>query len=568
MATPFHHIIRTSHDLLAAIQVKSPPAPHQRHTVNPNVPKIPSLPSPTEIVDKLLERTFSPAIVQQISPLFHSAANTLYASACQTPILFMENYLNVPGESQKSSEASMERIIQTFHDHYNATLQKMLHSNVERARRFLDAQKDGKSQTAKPNRGFNQEYRPLLEKYFESNPYPSALDRALLARKSMMTARQIEVWFQNHRNRARKEGRIVRRIPPSEQSPQIPLELLEEKIPSFIIPAHERMENYKEDSSQVESDDEVNNTTVPLTFGLQSQDSNPLDMSAPPHAFPTTFKEAIKYTTFISKSNHFSCSSIDWMRKPALPSRKRKVPIDVDDLCNDFMGKLSLHGPVSKKLKRNADGSTLPWFAYKQVTPTSAPHPALIQSLYNIAPISRTHSSNPAPSRTTHQRVFQSPPLGAPSTTSLSQQNSTSGLRKIAHMPKRIPKHGSINHRGISPTVSDTASSASSHISPSSSRISSFNSSASSRRRLSSSSCSSAASSTPTTPAMMFMELPEMQPSFVSSNCSFGSDHYEDLFGDESSSLIRKYQSFSPGPRKLPFNYDFSSSPNAQVPSP
>jgi hypothetical protein len=39
-----------------------------------------------------------------------------------------------------------------------------------------------------------QEYIPLLEKYFEHNAYPSTADRAVLARISMMTARQIEVW--------------------------------------------------------------------------------------------------------------------------------------------------------------------------------------------------------------------------------------------------------------------------------------------------------------------------------------------------------------------------------------
>nr|AAB22024.1 A42 mating-type factor beta 2-1 gene product [Coprinus cinereus, Peptide Partial, 44 aa] [Coprinopsis cinerea] len=44
-----------------------------------------------------------------------------------------------------------------------------------------------------------------LEKYFEYNAYPSARDREWLARKTMMSVRQIEVWFQNHRRRARKE---------------------------------------------------------------------------------------------------------------------------------------------------------------------------------------------------------------------------------------------------------------------------------------------------------------------------------------------------------------------------
>lgn len=41
---------------------------------------------------------------------------------------------------------------------------------------------------------FYQEYTPFLEQYFEYNAFPSARDRELLARKSSMTPRQIEVW--------------------------------------------------------------------------------------------------------------------------------------------------------------------------------------------------------------------------------------------------------------------------------------------------------------------------------------------------------------------------------------
>ena len=39
-----------------------------------------------------------------------------------------------------------------------------------------------------------KEYTPHLEMYFETNAYPSLPDRKLLARKSTMTLRQIEVW--------------------------------------------------------------------------------------------------------------------------------------------------------------------------------------------------------------------------------------------------------------------------------------------------------------------------------------------------------------------------------------
>jgi hypothetical protein len=48
--------------------------------------------------------------------------------------------------------------------------------------------------TMKNSYPIQQEFVPFLEKYFEYNAYPSAPDRIALARKSMMTPRQIEVW--------------------------------------------------------------------------------------------------------------------------------------------------------------------------------------------------------------------------------------------------------------------------------------------------------------------------------------------------------------------------------------
>nr|AEO99208.1 HD2 [Volvariella volvacea]AOC97535.1 HD2 protein [Volvariella volvacea] len=60
-------------------------------------------------------------------------------------------------------------------------------------------------------KAFNHHYSHLLERYFEQNAYPSAADRRHLAQKTVMSPRQIEVWFQNHRSRARKEGKILKR---------------------------------------------------------------------------------------------------------------------------------------------------------------------------------------------------------------------------------------------------------------------------------------------------------------------------------------------------------------------
>ncbi|KAJ4485857.1 hypothetical protein J3R30DRAFT_3401573 [Lentinula aciculospora] len=62
---------------------------------------------------------------------------------------------------------------------------------------------------------FNNEYTPILETYFQYDPYPSARDRQIIADRSGMQTRQIEVWFQNHRKRARQQGI---RLPPRRPS--------------------------------------------------------------------------------------------------------------------------------------------------------------------------------------------------------------------------------------------------------------------------------------------------------------------------------------------------------------
>ncbi|KAF9460091.1 hypothetical protein BDZ94DRAFT_1116866, partial [Collybia nuda] len=79
-----------------------------------------------------------------------------------------------------------------------------------------------------------------LEKYFEYNAYPSAQDRSALARKSMMTPRQIEVWFQNHRNRFKKEGKALRRLTSVALPHRLSLEPLEKSMPLSASPEEQR----------------------------------------------------------------------------------------------------------------------------------------------------------------------------------------------------------------------------------------------------------------------------------------------------------------------------------------
>ncbi|KAJ3832946.1 hypothetical protein F5878DRAFT_431855 [Lentinula raphanica] len=56
---------------------------------------------------------------------------------------------------------------------------------------------------------FNNDYTPALEAYFTYDPYPSVKDRQTIASRTGMATRQIEVWFQNHRKRAREQGIVL-----------------------------------------------------------------------------------------------------------------------------------------------------------------------------------------------------------------------------------------------------------------------------------------------------------------------------------------------------------------------
>ncbi|KAL1740817.1 mating type protein A-alpha Y6 [Schizophyllum fasciatum] len=108
-------------------------------------------------------------------------------------------------------------------------------AEMEKQRSHIAATMGPKS--AKPK--FHPEYRPLLELYFHFNAYPTYADRRVLAEKTGMLTRQITVWFQNHRRRAK--GPLSRMSPRA----KIPMEEFERerenmarKMIPLLLPPH------------------------------------------------------------------------------------------------------------------------------------------------------------------------------------------------------------------------------------------------------------------------------------------------------------------------------------------
>ncbi|KAF8665302.1 hypothetical protein AX16_000322 [Volvariella volvacea WC 439] len=224
--------------------------------------------------------------------------------------------------------------------------------------------------TRSKNPPFNHAYTPILEKYFESNAYPSAADRAVLARKSDMTPRQIEVWFQNHRTRAKKEGRRLRKLADRQctvlQSP--------ERTPNTVGSTPDRV--------SIEAGD--------LENGVCSF----FDYTPSPKTFPLPYARNI--------ATHTTCvlSEPVWRRFSSSKANTRQLAMGVDELSSIFSAKLNIRtnsAQGAQALGRKQTVRAQPWYWSTHVRPFPAPLPALRRA--NIAPpiLYKSFPSVPAP---------------------------------------------------------------------------------------------------------------------------------------------------------------------------
>ncbi|KAG5640166.1 hypothetical protein DXG03_000880 [Asterophora parasitica] len=244
--------------------------------------------------------------------------------------------------------------------------------------------------SAKAKTVFNREFIPLLETYFNYNAYPSALDRATLARKSMMTPRQIEVWFQNHRNRAKKEGRPLKKLASDPLPLEISMKPLERKMSFFVIP-----EDQRQDPSCVPQPKEADLEAEVVTSEERDLAAK-FNFHPPPHAFPSAYPPNCDYNPFPTRAGTYKFPAPIWYRTPATPRRLSKIAVKMDEFIEDFSIKLHLRVPALKQERQmqpcagsmpalpilEADG-TLPNRPCTLVPPPSLPIAKSILPAYN-----------------------------------------------------------------------------------------------------------------------------------------------------------------------------------------
>nr|BAL45603.2 homeodomain protein 2 [Rhizopogon roseolus] len=475
-----------------------------------------SLPDPPPIYPALMAAGARPEISQAIDQAYHKRATDLRALYHSAAALVCSNQAH---HSTEFCSVSMQKVLSLFTKLY---LRQLVIWRDDCVNLYLKHPSTGdKPRTSSCTPKFNHEYIPLLEHFFAENAFPTQADKAFLAKKSAMTYRQIHVWFQNRRNRMKKEGQVLKKKPAAEGAIR-PLDTLYQRMEKFIVPRGKELHTPHSDTSGSTNSDNGNGDDE--TSSVTDGQCNPLDLPAPLHAFPSTYPPSCSYDPFPSRNGVTNFGTPGWLRRP-INTPVRYAPFDIDGLINQF-SQANILDDSSSRLRGKRDSFSA--VAAITVIPPSAPHPALIRGvLTNILPVCNPLPSIPATASRRH--VFHTPsPQSRPVTLMPTPETPTTQKtlrRKIAPLPRRVPHGNPISHRDVTPAISEASVS-------SPSRSSSFGSDSSSQSRLflSVSSMSSTSSSLVTPPSSLPsppVQLPSPSASFFNLSSSM-----IDLFGD------------------------------------
>ncbi|KAG2350815.1 hypothetical protein BDR05DRAFT_985759 [Suillus weaverae] len=235
-----------------------------------------------------------------------------------------------------------------------------------------------KTQTSSGTANFNHEYVPSLEYFFAENPFPTHADKAFLAKKSAMTYRQIHVWFQNRRNRMKKEGQVLRKKAVAEGATHL--------LDNLYVEIHC---TGRKEGARVASQ----SSAFPYQARRRDDNLNPLEPLAPLHAFPSVYPPSCLCDPFPSNSGVTNFGAPKWLRRPT-NTAIRRPPLDIDGLVDRFSRINVLDNSGSRS--RGSDDSFAAVAAITTI-PYPAPLPALVRgSATRIAPVRVPLHSVPA----------------------------------------------------------------------------------------------------------------------------------------------------------------------------
>lgn len=428
-------VLTSSRNIMALTAEGKRPVALQQETKSP---KSIHLPDPLPLAPILQQYLLDAETLQRINGAYMERARELRDTAAVAIAQALTALSPVLGFARAPSE---ERVTAIFTQVYLNTLCRWI-KDIETAvsSRTSTAAMEGKGKL------FNHDYVPLLELFFDENPFPSHADKAFLAKKSGMTYKQIHVWFQNRRSRTKKEGRGLRKIPSAQRNP----------LP--IVSSCTRTRRYNNKIDQPTCAAGARTSSLDRSSALCAGTRNdPLDCRTTPHAFPTPYPPSCSYDPFPAKSGSFV--SHFWLRSPS--TTIRTTTVDVDSLTDQFSRlniKDSRGGTTQSSRSRDLSSAILAF--------TTRPFPAPLPSFIPSESRTRLKPRSPLPTipapRSPHG-VFNSPPgarlltLVPLETPGIGRLNvNATRMRKVAPLPRRTPQHVDNARREMSPS-SDTS---------------------------------------------------------------------------------------------------------------
>ncbi|KAG9314044.1 hypothetical protein JVU11DRAFT_4823 [Chiua virens] len=374
------------------------------------------LPEPPPIFPALVAAGAKPEVAQAMQAAYHQHACEFRERALATISRAYSKFAQIPSPSSRPSDETM---IAAFEKVYFKKLNSWISEGVAllqaKGPSVLRCREDNESAQVKTSKTFNYQYVPLLEQFFEKNPFPTHADKVFLAKKSDMTYRQIHVWFQNRRNRTKK---VSHKKPVSEVT-TIPLDTPIRETGKFAV------------SRTAKQDAPPSGRSVSVSSSTKI--SHDLGGVAPRHAFPTTYPPNSNYDPFPSIPI-FSVPK--WPRRPVTSQHPRQSNIDVDELTEKF-SRLNVWDDYLDRSRRKAGKVTCDSSAATcaiTVRPSPAPHPACIRTTA-IPPTPHRIICRPIPAPASALHAFRSPSPGSPMATLVPPHVRR---RKICPIPKRI----------------------------------------------------------------------------------------------------------------------------------
>ncbi|KAK0456016.1 hypothetical protein EV421DRAFT_1895283 [Armillaria borealis] len=222
---------------------------------------------------------------------------------------------------------------------------------------------------------FNNAYIPYLKAYFDYNAYPSPHDREVMAKKSMMTSRQIEVWFQNHRRVEKKAGRPCVKRKASDAGPsQSQIDKIEQVMGVFGVSKEERQGTEAEGEKWEYIQRERGRGFPTLSAPRYPPDATAIDVLAmPDRPIPAFVPGYTPFLTGTAPAVYFPPPT--WTRRPATqpPPHPAQRP-SISELTEAFTTALRIYSDIPR-----VSDASVPPAATCAITTRLEPgyHPAL-----------------------------------------------------------------------------------------------------------------------------------------------------------------------------------------------